>query len=68
VPVVVGASRKSVLGRITGTDDPSDRAEASLAAATWAMANGAAMVRAHDVRATVQATRLVGGAVGGVAA
>jgi dihydropteroate synthase len=34
--------------------------EAQLATATWALAAGARMVRAHDVRATVQAARVVG--------
>ena len=59
-PVMVGASRKSFLGRVVGDDaGVDDRLEASLAAAVWAMLQGAAMVRAHDVRATVQAARLV---------
>jgi dihydropteroate synthase len=64
--VLVGASRKSFLGRFGATgDEPAgadDRLEASLAVATWAMAQGAAMVRAHDVAPTVEAARLVGGA------
>jgi dihydropteroate synthase len=37
-----------------------DRLEASVATATWAMAAGARMVRAHDVTATVHAARVVG--------
>jgi dihydropteroate synthase len=37
-----------------------DRLEASLATATWAMAAGARMVRAHDVLATVHAARVAG--------
>ncbi len=57
-PVLVGASRKSFLGRLTGTD-VDDRLEASLAAAVWALWQGAAMVRVHDVRATVEAAVLV---------
>jgi dihydropteroate synthase len=40
---------------------PDDRLEGSLATATWALAAGAAMVRVHDVLATVQATRVVAG-------
>jgi dihydropteroate synthase len=66
-PVLVGTSRKSFLGAVTGRSDGAggptaaeDRLEASLATATWALAAGARMVRAHDVRATVQATRVVG--------
>ena len=38
----------------------SDRLEGSLAGAVWALLNGAAMVRAHDVKATVDAAKLVG--------
>jgi dihydropteroate synthase len=59
-PVLVGASRKRFLGVLTGVDDPDDRLEGSLAAAVWAMSEGAAMVRVHDVRATVEAARIVG--------
>ena len=63
-PVVVGASRKAFLGRLTGGVDghpaPSDdRLEASVAAAAWAIDQGASMVRVHDVRATVSAARLL---------
>lgn len=65
-PVVVGTSRKGFLGRLLavadGTDDPvpvDDRLEGSLATATWAFELGAAMVRAHDVRGTAAAARLV---------
>lgn len=67
-PVLVGASRKgflgTLLGRSDGGDAPAsvdDRLEGSLATATWAMACGVRMVRAHDVRATVQAALVIGG-------
>ncbi len=64
-PVVVGTSRKSFLGLLTVEEgeEPApvdDRLEASLATAVWAMAQGVAMVRAHDVRATVEAAGLIG--------
>jgi dihydropteroate synthase len=59
-PVLVGTSRKSFLGRLVGGADPDDRLEGSLATAVWAMTQGVAMVRAHDVAPTVQAARLVG--------
>jgi dihydropteroate synthase len=58
-PVLVGASRKSFIGRLTGDAPVEDRFEGSLALAVWAMEKGAAMVRVHDVRATVAAARLV---------
>jgi dihydropteroate synthase len=64
-PVLVGTSRKTFLGRLAPAADgrpapPQDRLAGSLATATWAMLAGAAMVRVHDVAATVQAARLVG--------
>lgn len=72
VPVLVGTSRKGFLGHL-GAGGPvegrvgdvaplavADRFEESLATATFAMAAGVAMVRVHDVAATVQAARLVG--------
>jgi dihydropteroate synthase len=58
-PVVVGTSRKSFLGRLTGDAPPHDRVEASVATAAWALAQGAAMVRVHDVAPTVSAMRLL---------
>ncbi len=58
-PVVVGTSRKSFLGRLTGDAPPDDRLEASVATAAWALAQGASMVRVHDVRPTVEAARLL---------
>lgn len=66
VPVLVGTSRKSFLGRLAGPPGaeplpPGDRLEGSLATAVWAMVAGAAIVRVHDVAETVQAARLVGG-------
>ena len=52
-PLLVGASRKSFIGELTGAP-PSDRLAGSLAAAGWAARHGAAIVRVHDVEATVQ--------------
>jgi dihydropteroate synthase len=57
-PVLVGASRKAFIGKTLGIDDPRDRLEGSLAAATLAVGNGAQIVRAHDVRATRRAVDL----------
>lgn len=58
-PVLVGASRKRFLQHIVGAS-ADDVLEGSLASAVVALASGAAMVRVHDVRETVQAARLVG--------
>ena len=57
-PLLVGASRKSFLGRLTGAEDPRDRLEASLAAAAIAAHQGAAILRVHDVAATVRAVQV----------
>ncbi|MGH8771947.1 MAG: dihydropteroate synthase [Burkholderiales bacterium] len=51
VPLLVGLSRKSVLGTLTGRDRK-DRVHASIAAALLAVTKGAAIVRVHDVAAT----------------
>jgi dihydropteroate synthase len=52
-PVVIGASRKAFIGRLTGRAAGADRAVGSLAAVAAAHRAGAAMVRVHDVRETV---------------
>jgi len=55
-PIVVGFSRKSSLGRVLGDADASTGPlAASLAAAVTAYERGAAILRVHDVRETVQA-------------
>ncbi|MCC5949083.1 MAG: dihydropteroate synthase [Nitriliruptoraceae bacterium] len=54
-PVLVGTSRKSFIGRLTGIDDPGERLEGSLASAALAAADGAAVLRVHDVEATRRA-------------
>ena len=51
-PVLLGASRKSFLGTLTGCDDPSDRLAGSLACALRGMQAGVRGVRVHDVEAT----------------
>lgn len=57
-PLLVGMSRKSMLGHITGRD-VSGRLPASLAAATISAMKGAAIIRVHDVRETVDAVKVV---------
>jgi dihydropteroate synthase len=52
-PLVVGASRKSFIGHLTG--EPAERRlPGSLAAVAWAATHGAAIVRVHDVSDTAQ--------------
>jgi len=57
VPVLVGLSRKSTLGKITGKD-VSQLMSASVAAAVLAFQQGAQIIRAHDVAETVDALRV----------
>ena len=57
VPLAVGLSRKSMLARLTGRG-VDDRTAGSVALAAIAVLNGARIVRAHDVAATVDAIRV----------
>ena len=52
-PVVIGASRKAFIGHLTGQPGGAPRMTGSLAAVAAAYDGGAAMVRVHDVRETV---------------
>ncbi|HEV8049042.1 MAG TPA: dihydropteroate synthase [Thermoplasmata archaeon] len=61
-PVVVGASRKSFLGAVTGGRPVHDRVDASVAAAVLAAVRGAELIRAHDVQPTVRALAVVAAA------
>jgi dihydropteroate synthase len=55
-PVLVGVSRKSTLGKVLGDASATQGSlAASLGAAVAAFQRGAAMIRAHDVRETVEA-------------
>ena len=56
-PLLVGVSRKSTLGDLTQRD-VHDRLPSSVAAAVVALLNGADIVRAHDVQATVDAVKV----------
>lgn len=58
LPVLVGLSRKSTLGELTGRD-VFERLPGSISAAVLAVMNGAEIVRAHDVRETVDALKVV---------
>jgi len=57
-PLVVGASRKSFLGRIAGQPEPHHRLAASLAAGLFALGQGAHVLRVHDVAETAGALRV----------
>jgi dihydropteroate synthase len=55
-PLLIGASRKSFIGKVLGAQD---RLPGSLACAAWAVLNGAQIIRTHDVAPTVQTVRMI---------
>jgi len=57
-PLLVGLSRKAVLGKIAGGDEQ-QRLHAGLAASVISAMKGAKIVRVHDVKATVDALKVV---------
>jgi dihydropteroate synthase len=57
-PVLVGASRKSFIGKIDASDAGTGRLGGSIAAALLAAQAGAGMLRVHDVAETVQALKV----------
>lgn len=60
VPVLIGTSRKSFLGVVAGTGDDLDaREDGTTATTVWAVEQGAAMVRVHDVAAARRAIDIV---------
>ncbi|MCM2313485.1 MAG: dihydropteroate synthase, partial [Steroidobacteraceae bacterium] len=57
LPVLIGVSRKSLVGMITGRA-PADRLAGSVAFAALAVMGGAAIIRAHDVAETLDAVKV----------
>jgi len=59
-PVLVGASRKSFIGKVLAPiRSEQERLAGSVAVAVWAVMHGARIVRVHDVAETVDAVRMV---------
>lgn len=57
-PILVGASRKSFIGRISAVDQAVDRVSGSVFTALHAVSRGASILRVHDIDETVQAVRM----------
>ncbi len=57
-PLLVGVSRKRMIGELTGQAQPADRVIGSVAAALKAVTLGASIIRVHDVAATVEALKV----------
>ncbi|MCI3162192.1 dihydropteroate synthase [Neisseria meningitidis] len=58
LPLLVGVSRKSMIGKLTGEADAAERVHGSVAAALASVARGAQIVRVHDVKATADALKV----------
>ncbi len=59
-PVLVGASRKTFIGKITGVEEAKDRLFGTVAANVIAYERGASLFRVHDVRANREALAVAG--------
>lgn len=57
--ILVGLSRKAFIGAITNESLPQERMAGSLAASIIAMLRGATVIRTHDVKAVVQAKKII---------
>lgn len=58
LPILVGVSRKSFIGTVSGETDPERRLPGSIAAALFAVQHGASILRVHDVAETAQALQI----------
>lgn len=59
IPLLIGVSRKSFIGKITGEQDPAKRLGGTIAANCAAVYGGADILRVHDVRETVDAVKVL---------
>jgi len=67
-PVLVGTSRKAMLGALLDGASPDDRLEGTAATVALAIAGGAAMIRVHDVRFMARVARVADAVVRGLTA
>ena len=57
-PLLIGVSRKRMIGELTGEANAAERVHGSVAAALASVARGAQIVRVHDVKATADALKV----------
>lgn len=57
-PLLIGVSRKRMIGELTGQANAAERVHGSVAAALASVARGAQIVRVHDVKATADALKV----------
>lgn len=58
-PIMVGISRKSMIGKILNTEDVNDRIEGTITLNTIAVLNGAHIIRVHDVKEGVRTAKII---------
>lgn len=58
LPLLIGVSRKRMIGELTGEADAAERVHGSVAAVLASVARGAQIVRVHDVKATADALKV----------
>ena len=58
-PLLVGTSRKAFVGAITNESVPAQRLFGTAATVAWSIANGAAIVRVHDVAPMAQVVKMI---------
>ena len=58
LPICIGVSRKSFIGKALDLEDPSERLTGTIAASVMAIIRGAKIVRVHDVKEAVEAARI----------
>jgi dihydropteroate synthase len=63
-PLVIGTSRKGFIGQITGESDAAHRLMGTAATVAWSIANGAAIVRVHDVPEMTRVVRMTQALIG----
>lgn len=63
-PVLIGTSRKSFIGKVLGIEVPAERVWGTAATIAIAIANGADIVRVHDVREMAQVARMTDAILG----
>ena len=57
-PVLIGASRKSFIGKLTGRTEAAERVFGTAAAVSWIVTQGAAIVRVHDIAEMVDVVKV----------
>jgi dihydropteroate synthase len=62
-PVVIGSSRKSFLGKLTGREEPGERIAGTVATCVLAYERGAQVFRVHDVAPVVDALKVAAATV-----